>query len=263
MSRFILIAFALTACRAEYVAPPENIGQDLDDGDSYVETESGRHFVMPEGEIVITPIEGDDEEPETDTGGDTGTPENDCSSGPYIVIDEEGNEYEVPSMLDFQINAASASGAIGDGFQQVLMVDATACGGNIVFEKTLFQTTTDCDDVGWMQHVPEVVSGVSYEWRGVHVMHGYGYAHAEAPESSVTGLYWDHEFAQDIIIEAGETFSFWLSVTFGGPVQPEGTFDFRLYPRHVWYGEDDPGAYPAVNATQDVDGNLLSYDSSL
>lgn len=182
---------------------------------------------------------------------------------PFTVTDEEGSEYEVRSFLDFQLSADSSSGAIGDGNQQVIKVDATALCGDIVFEKTLFQTTTDGDDIGWMQHVPEVVSGVSYEWDGVHVFHGYGYAHSEAPESSVTGLYWDHEFVQPILIEEGETFTFWLSVTFGGPVQPEGTFDFRLYPRHVWYGEDDPSAYPSVNTTQDVDGNVLSYDPTL
>lgn len=47
MSRFTLITFALTACRAEYVAPPENIGQDLDGRTADVED-----VIAPEADVV-------------------------------------------------------------------------------------------------------------------------------------------------------------------------------------------------------------------
>jgi len=181
----------------------------------------------------------------------------DC--GPFLVNEEWGDSYEVERYLEFTLNPESPSGVIGSGLQTVIIVDATALCGDVILEKVLFQTTTDGDDIEWMSHVSSVVSAVLYEYEGIPVAHTYGPGSADFPDSSVTGLYWDHEFAQRILIKKGETFTFSLAVTYGDPVVPPGTFEFNLYSRYSWYGSDDPTTYPVQMSNESVEGYELSY----
>lgn len=186
------------------------------------------------------------------------TPE-DC--GPFTVRDEQGNEHEVPSYLDFTLNPDSPAGVIGNGLQTVISINATAHCGDIFLDRILFQTTTDGDDIGWMDEAQHAVSAILYTQDGTPVFHGYGEGHEHEPESSVTGLYWNHLFRNPILIRHDETFTFSLGVTFGDPVIPPGTFDFRLYPRYSWFGLDNPDAYPLVMQNESVQGHILSYAS--
>lgn len=218
---------------------------------------------VEETEVVVTEVETTSATDDTASETETEEPVDDClPNTEFVIQDNEGNTFAVPRYLEFTINENSRSGAIGDGYQETITINATAHCGEIALEKVLLMTTTDGDDIPWLAHVPEVMSGVSYEWDGMHVFHGYGEAHAEDPESSVTAIYWDHEFVVPIIIPRDETFSFTLGLEFGGDVTPTDGFSFRLYPRHTWYGTDDPSAYPDPISSNDVDGNELFYEPS-
>ncbi len=217
---------------------------------------------IEETEVDITETETTNETeatPETETE-DSNLDDGCLPNSVFLIQDSEGSVYTVPSYLDFSLNASSRIGAIDEGMQDVITIDSRARCGDVILEKVLLMTTTDGDDIVWLSHVPEVMSGISYEWENTHVFHGYGEAHAEDPRSSVTAVYWDHEFDAPIVIPRNKTFSFTLEVEFGGDVTPLDNFHFRLYPRYTWHGTDDPSSYPDPIVSEDVDGNELTYE---
>lgn len=182
----------------------------------------------------------------------------------YIDTTDHMRMYYMGGTLEFSLNPNSPKGAIGDGLQTVIIVDATAKCMDIELKRIMFQTTTDGDDIGWMTEARNVVSGISYKVDGTPVFASYGPGSALQTSSSVTGLYWDYEFNKSILIKKDQTFTFSLAVTFGETVTPPGTFDFRLYPRYTWYKAGDPSSYPEeFNTTNSVQGNILSYAPSL
>lgn len=194
--------------------------------------------------------------------GSDGDEEDLCDS--FTILDGSGVEHEVTGNLEFNLSPDSPSGTIDSGLQTVLSVDVTAHCDDMVLERILFQTVSEWGGgMSWMWHLQDVVTGVSYLKDDTLTFHGYGPDHAELPYSSVTGMYWDHAFAEPIVIPEGETKTISLQITLDDLRLPFGTIEFNLYSRANFYGMSDPDAYPQDISFGGVVGNPLTYRGTI
>lgn len=249
------LAPALTACEPVVVIlPTDDPGMPFDT-DKGVDSEDSDEPL--DTDTLINPDTADTDEPVDTDSAETDEPVDPCNNP--VVHDLYGVEYEVPALLHFELNRNSPQGVVGSGLREVLRIDATALCGDVMLKRTLLQTTTDGDDIGWMEEARHGASAVSYVYRRQATIESYDGEIDHVPYSSVTALYWDHEFGNYILVPEGETFTFSLYVTFGGEVIPPGTFSFNLTNNTSWFGIDDPEAYPQDIDSEWVLGHELSF----
>lgn len=183
--------------------------------------------------------------------------------GPY-TIKTSGSTTSVPRYLEFRLNSNSLSGTVTSGMQKVIAIDATAHCGDIQLDKVLFQAISEsAGSMAWIQHLVKVNTGISYTQNGVQTLHSYGPNAQSQPENSMTAVYWNHTFAQKIIVKDGETFTFSLSIPLDDMHLPLGTIQFNLYGRATWKGLDHPDEYPADILFDTITGNPITYRGTI
>lgn len=224
---------------------------DVPDDTNQADTETGDDTSTDDSADTYDSTTGDT----YDTGGE--------STGAYTIMDADGVEYQVDSYLEFNINPNSPSGAIDEGSADIVTIDATALGGDIVLTQVYFYFSgSDYENSYWLSAINEVVSGVYYDLPDLGVFESFGayssrdVLYYDDPQRAI----WSVVFSEPITILKDSTFTFTLEVTMGGAdgLQPAATDFFYgvLWNQSSWHGTDDPGAYPITTITDETTGGL-------